>query len=291
MNDTAAKGTIGIQALADRTGLTPHVIRAWERRYGLGIGGRSESNRRLYTEEDARRLALLARLRRAGHSLPRIAHLSDEELGRLSTEEGVADRRASLRQAILDYDAIRLRRLLEDRLAKSGARDFVANDVLPLLRWIDGQWSETPGGIASEHLATAAIRSVLDDLRSDLAAPPGAPLLLVTTPRGQHHELGALLVAIEAALRGWQVVYLGPNLPAAEIGIVVRRTGAEALALSIVYPTDDLGLPDELRAIREEVGPHVRVVAGGRGAVAYAEDLKSIGARIGDDLGFLQVPA
>lgn len=290
MNDTATKGTIGIQTLADRTGLTPHVIRAWERRYGLGIGGRSESNRRLYTEEDVRRLGMLARLRRAGHSMPRIAHLSDEELAGLSTE-GEQDRLASLRKAILDFDAPRLRRLLKDRLAKLGAREFVASDVLPLLRWIDEQWTDAPGGIASEHLATATIRSVLDDLRSDLASPPGAPLLLVTTPRGQHHELGALLVAIEAALRGWHVVYLGPNLPAAEIGIVVRRTGAEALALSIVYPIDDLGLPDELRAIREEVGPHVRVVAGGRGAAAYADDLKSIGARIGDDLGSLQVPA
>lgn len=290
MNTERTKATIGIQALAERTGLNPHVIRAWERRYGLGIGGRTESNRRLYTEEDVRRLAMLVRLKKAGHSLPRIAHLSDEELAGLSTE-GTLDRLASLRQAVLDFDAASLRRLLEDRLAKVGAREFVTGDVLPLLRWIDEQWSDTPGGIASEHLATAAIRSVLDDLRSDLAAPPNAPTLLVTTPRGQHHELGALLVAIEAALQGWQVVYLGPNLPASEIGLVARRTGARALALSIVYPTDDPTLPGELLALREEVGPKARIVVGGRGANAYREVLHEIGARVADDLTALQVTA
>lgn len=291
MNDMGNEGALTIGAVAARAGVSPHLVRAWERRYDLGIGRRSDTNRRLYTEGDARRLTLIARLRRAGHSLARIANLSEDRLRALDAASVPEDLLAPLRRAIVDYDPSLLRRLLGDRLAKDGARDFLSRVVMPLLVWIDGQWVDHPGGIANEHLATTVLRAVLDDLRADLTSPPGAPRLIVTTPRGQHHELGALIVAIEAALRGWSVVYLGPNLPAAEIGIVARRTQAKALALSIVFPTDDRTLPDELRAIRDELGPEVRVLAGGRGAGAYADDLRGIGARIASDLAALAVPA
>ena len=48
-----------IRYAADQTGLSQHVIRVWERRYGVVEPERSGTNRRLYTEADIKRLHLL----------------------------------------------------------------------------------------------------------------------------------------------------------------------------------------------------------------------------------------
>jgi DNA-binding transcriptional MerR regulator len=72
-----------VRLVARRTGLTPHVLRAWERRYGVVVPARSEGGQRLYSDADIRRLELLRRLTDAGHSIARLARLPAEELALL----------------------------------------------------------------------------------------------------------------------------------------------------------------------------------------------------------------
>ena len=63
-----------------RSGLTPHVIRVWERRYGAVIPLRTPTNRRLYSDADIERLRVLRHLTHAGHSISHIAQLPMEQL-------------------------------------------------------------------------------------------------------------------------------------------------------------------------------------------------------------------
>ena len=107
-----------------------------------------------------------------------------------------------------------------------------------------------------------------------------APRLIVTTPRDQHHEIGALIVAILAAMQSWRVTYLGPYLPVKEIANAVRISGANAIALSLVYPVDDPNLAIEFRTLRDELGPILPILVGGRAAGHYADVLDEIGARV-----------
>ena len=64
-----------MKLVARRTGLSAHVIRVWERRYGAVTPVRTGTNRRLYTEEDIERLSLLRRLTEAGHNIGNVAAL------------------------------------------------------------------------------------------------------------------------------------------------------------------------------------------------------------------------
>ena len=82
-------------------------------------------------------------------------------------------------------------------------------------------------------------------------------MLVVATPAGQIHELGALLVGAAAANLGWHVTYLGASLPAAEIAGAARQNRARAVALSLVYPEDDPRLEGELTRLRESLPPEV----------------------------------
>ena len=66
------------------TGLSAHVLRAWERRYKAVKPGRSSSGRRLYSQEDIDRLALLKRAVARGNSISQIADLDDATLAGLA---------------------------------------------------------------------------------------------------------------------------------------------------------------------------------------------------------------
>ncbi len=118
------------------------------------------------------------------------------------------------------------------------------------------------------------------------------PAVIVGTPSGQHHEIGALLAAAAAAAQGWRVTYLGPDLPASSIAAAAELTGARAVALSLIYPADDLGLEAELRSLRSLLPAGIALIIGGQAADSYSEVLGDIGAvRLGDlaDLSLARV--
>jgi methylmalonyl-CoA mutase cobalamin-binding subunit len=108
---------------------------------------------------------------------------------------------------------------------------------------------------------------------------------VVATPRGQLHELGALLVAATAGSEGWRVTYLGPSLPADEIATAAVARQARAVALSIVFPCDDATLADELAELRHRLGEAMPLLCGGRGAEAYRPALERADALHLPDLG------
>jgi len=89
INSATPRHAVRITAL--RTGLTPHVLRAWERRYKVVVPGRSEGGQRLYSDLDVQRLILLRRLTERGHSIARLAGVSQEDLERTGEIEREAN--------------------------------------------------------------------------------------------------------------------------------------------------------------------------------------------------------
>jgi methanogenic corrinoid protein MtbC1 len=155
--------------------------------------------------------------------------------------------------------------------------------IAPLLVQIGDRWRDGTLRVASEHLASATVRTLLGLMNGAFPSTPGAPRLVVTTPAGQLHELGALLAATVAASEGWHAAYLGPSLPAEEIAAAAERVGARAVALSIIFP-DDTHLSSELRRLMQLVPEETAVLVGGRGAVHYSDLLEELGASHISDL-------
>jgi methylmalonyl-CoA mutase cobalamin-binding subunit len=130
-----------------------------------------------------------------------------------------------------------------------------------------------------EHMASSVVRSFVGSLRAAYHSTSTAPHLLVTTPAGQLHELGALIAAASAASDGWQVTYLGADLPAEEIAAAAVQKGAKAVALGIVYPPDDALLPEEIRRLRRLLPRTTELIVGGRAAASYSAVLEETDAR------------
>lgn len=285
--------TYSIRAVAEETGLSAHTIRAWERRYGVLEPERTGTNRRVYDEADVERLRRLQRAVAAGHSIGMIAGLSDEELGRLAgrsearAESGDGDHREVCRRAAMALDGRALESALSRASSLLGVDGFLADVAIPLLKELGDGWHAGRVSVAQEHLGSTLLRAQLERLRRSMPTGTDAPRLLVTTPAGQVHELGAHIASLIAARAGWSVLYLGPNLPAADIAAASRKSGARAVALSVVYPEGDPLLIEEFRRLRVELGADMPVLVGGRGAPSYAPVLDEIGAVIlADDAAF-----
>lgn len=293
---TEAAFSYSIRAVSQRTGLSPHVIRVWEKRYSTLTPQRSATNRRLYCAGDVARLLLLRRATEAGHGIGNVARLSDAEIEALLAQDGhrpparpaegsteAAGGRAtdwveSGFQLVLGMDPVALERLLDDGAVALGHVRLLNDVVGPLVERIGEAWRVGDLKVAHEHVASAVIRTYLGHMARPSALHPGAPVVLVTTPAGQLHELGAALAAAAAAQHGWRVVFAGAALPASEIAAAAIQNRARAVALSIVYPADDPSLGAELIRLRRVLPGEIPLMVGGRAAAGYRVELESIRA-------------
>lgn len=289
-----------IQLAAKSAGLTAHVIRAWEKRYDAVSPDRTDSNRRLYSEEEVERLRLLGMLTRSGHRIGDIARLPTETLrARAMSADIVGVSRAAAPQsekagvaitaaieAVRHMDTPLLESILQRSAVALGQRGLLERFVSPLARRIGELWAEGTFTAAHEHFASNELRHYLLRGSRAYSESANAPLVIVGTPSGQLHELGAAIVAATARDLGWRVIYLGPNLPAADIANAAVHNKAKLVALSIVYPGDDPDLPGELAHLRRLLPTETEVIAGGAASVAYHPALvNQTGVRIIDDLG------
>jgi len=285
-----------IQVVVRRTGLSADLIRVWERRYQAVSPQRSTSSRRLYSDADIERLILLHRATLSGRRISDVASLPETELSKLITADEKAVERmptppspTSADETAMGYveaclDAARLADpvAFEQALSRAAVAysipELFERVLTPLLRKIGQQWQEGMLRSSHEHMATAAVRSFLGTLAAASNMAGTGPTLLVTTPRGQDHEMGSLMAAVIAATDGWNVAYLAPNLPANEIAVIALQRDARAVALGITYPGDDPHLPDELRLLRSHLPKGVAIIVGGSAADGYADVLQEIGA-------------
>ena len=298
-----------IKVVVRRTGLSPHVIRVWEKRYQAVEPMRTETNRRRYSDADIERLLLLQRATQTGRSIGQIAQLTTARLRDLVREDEAASAPSGpavdvheiaavpapsgshlddCLEAIRQLDSAALERaLMQARVALSQPM-FIERLIVPLMEAIGELWRDGSLRIVHEHLASTVVRTILGGLSTNAALSASAPKIVVTTPTGQLHEIGALVVASTAESDGWQVVYLGVNLPAEEIATAVQHHGAKVVALSIIYPADDPRVADELLKLRRYLSNEVEIVVGGRGSPGYQAVLNTIRATQIHDLATLR---
>jgi DNA-binding transcriptional MerR regulator/methanogenic corrinoid protein MtbC1 len=283
-----------VRVVAARTGLSPHVLRAWERRYQVVRPSRSDGGQRLYSDLDVERLRKLGRLVEAGHAISRLAGLTLAQLEQVSgapepiEPHGEASEAAARVEEALGaarrFDAPRLEAILERAAVSFGTPAFLDRIATPLLERIGHGWVDGSVSVAQEHLATAVFRRVLGWLvRVNQVAGP-APRIVLATPPGQAHELGALLAAASAAAEGWKVTYLGPDVPAVEVVRAAEQTRADAVALSLVYPAAIDGLFAALRGPANGLRPEVPLILGGAAMRQHRQEAESIGALVVETL-------
>lgn len=233
-----------IRAVARLTGLSLDTLRAWERRYGAVTPVRDPRARgRVYTAAQVDRLTTLARLVDQGHAISRIAGMGDAALHRLlshsaSPEPPTVATRPD--EALLDaarrYDLPTVEALLGRHAALLPPTELIFTIVLPLLRDVGARWEAGTIRPSHEHLLSAVIRHVLGGVLRTLPRHDGRDGIVMATLSGERHELGLLCAAVLAASVGRRVLYLGPDLPAADIVHATQRSESRTVMIAATTP-------------------------------------------------------
>ena len=296
-----------IRAVSKLTGVAIDTLRAWERRHSAVTPIRDDRGR-MYTDADIARLRLLRGAVEHGHSIGRLARLTDAELRQLAAAGASAvsevdpPRRtpidtAALTAALQKYDATAIDQQISRLASVLPPLELLRDVLMPVLAQVGDDWHRGPARIAHEHLMSSTMRNILGSFLRLYARPEALPRLLFATLSGERHEIGTLGAAMLAASSGLGVAYLGPDLPAREIVESVRPAGAQVLVLGLTATSPDKATERELRTIVRDLPQEVELWAGGRGAVphtalisprglvlrdynAYQQELVRIGGRV-----------
>lgn len=266
------EGYLRIGELSQRTGVSPELLRAWQRRYGLLEPARSPGGFRLYTRADEERV------RRMKDHLAR--GVAAAEAARLAmAPEEVADgslmsMREELRVALEAFDEAGAQRVLDGALATFTLDAMIDELLLPHLHDLGERWSDGRVTVAQEHFASNLIRARLLALARGWDAGYG-PRAVLACPEGELHDLGLVLFGVALAKRGWRVTFLGANTPLETVAAAASQTNPNAV---VIAASDPSYLKRDADALADLARSH-RVVLAGRGADGIAE---KIGAELYD---------
>ena len=288
-----------IRAVSRLTGIGIDTLRAWERRHGAVTPVRDDRGR-IYTDADVARLRLLRGAVEQGHSIGRLAGLTDKDLRRLTVPAAASAAAASdpirpasldtaaLNAALRNYDAAAIDHEIARLASVLRPVDLLRDVLMPVLVQVGDDWHRGRAAIAQEHLMSSTIRHILGSFLRLYAQPDASVRLVFATPSGDRHEIGTLGAAMLAASSGLGVAYLGPDLPAPEIIQSVKAARAQVLVLGLTTASAAKARERELRAIVRDLPRDIELWAGGRGAERHAAIISPRGLVVADYAAYQQ---
>lgn len=242
MSLTTAPLSWRIGTLAERVGVSEHVLRAWEKRYGLLQPARSAGGYRMYGPEDERRALAMVAARRArvpaALAAAGILAGAAHPVPRGDAEQAWSSRVSidALHAAAAAYDGIAAQHTL-DRLLVAGTIATAMSDVvLPFLSELGSGWEAGRVCIAQEHFASELVRGWLGSLTSDIT-PGRGPVAVLACPPGERHDIALKAMEVVLLQSGWRVRFLGADTPFPALSQACRTIAPDAVVLAATRRT------------------------------------------------------
>lgn len=275
-----------IRAVSLMTGVGIDTLRAWERRYNA-VTPQRDARGRVYSDDDVRRVRLLHDAVSRGYAIGRVATYTTEQLEQLPQTRTTRTRGAGpsppaavtgigvseLIAATERFDAATVEGTLARAATMLTVPQLLREIVVPVLNEIGTRWHDGEAQIAHEHLLSASVRNVLGSLLRLHQAANRPDAILVATPSGEPHELGALGAAVLSASCGLGTIYLGPGLPAEEILSTLRIVHVDVVLLGVMGAGDSARAETEVHRIANGLPQATELWLGGTAASRLASQL------------------
>ena len=286
MKPQVPDGFFTISAVEKLTGVNKITIRAWETRHGFITPKRTETGRRLYTQDDIDRIKLAVQLKEQGVAISRVKGVIDDShvAQPHHTKEGEWDfYRQQMLEAIVAFDEDALDATYAKALSLFPLELVTKELMMPVLVTLGERWDRTEGGIAEEHFFSLFMRNKLGGrLNMKATDATESQVLVAACLPGEMHELGLLVFAHAAKANGCRMVLLGSNVPVADILAVAKRVSCDGIVISCSIPEFSKASQSNLEKLCKAVD--VPVWVGGKGSVVYTDMIQSCGAIIiGED--------
>jgi MerR family transcriptional regulator, light-induced transcriptional regulator len=270
-----AEARLRIGALSERVGVSPGLLRAWEKRYGLLRPLRSEGGFRLYSAADEERVRTMQRHLDAGVPAAEAARLARAEgaEGEGVRPAGVALLADEIRDALDRLDEPAANAVFDRLLASFTIETILRDVVLPYLRELGERWERGGLSVAQEHFASNVLRGRLLGLARGWGNGSGPTTVLACAP-GELHDLPLMIFGLVLAGRGRSVTYLGPDTPVATIREALADLQPKRVVVSAAASRRLRGAKRELAELAREVPLAIA------GAGASASLAREIGASL-----------
>lgn len=236
MNSTAKYSIKNLESL---TGILSHTIRIWEKRYQILTPERTDTNLRLYSDEDLRKLLNVSFLNESGIKISAIAKMSDEEIREkvLEAQQSSDSQEQvikSLTRTMLDLNEKGLNDLLDQFIGEHGLQNTIEKIVFPFFIRIGFMWQTGSINPAQEHFVSFVIRQKLIAATSALppAEDPEKKPVVFFLPENELHELSLLYYHYILRAHGARTLYLGQAVPLDSLTEIIRLSGCDTLVFT-----------------------------------------------------------
>jgi DNA-binding transcriptional MerR regulator len=227
-------GLFRIGELSRRSGVSPELLRAWERRYDLLRPTRSPGGLRLYSASDLERVQAMQRHLARGLAAAEAAALATQpEAAAAEGAPHASDAREELAAALAGFDEAAAHAVVDSLLARMSLDAVLRDVVVPYLHDLGERWERGEVSIAQEHFASSVLRGRLLGLARGWGRGLGPRVVLACAP-GEQHDLGLIAFGLALRARGWRIVYLGADAPLASVADAARVCDPEYVVVSAV---------------------------------------------------------
>ena len=279
LQDFASDPVYNMKAVEQQTGIAAPTLRAWERRYQLIEPQRTPGRYRLYSERD---VALLRWVRdrmnegltisRAAAMLDGLQHSAepiwiDDSPTPPAPAEGpspLPHLAQLLFDALVALDEDRADQIMEQAFALYTMPTIYVEVITPTLVELGEAWHRGEIFITSEHFASAYLRTRLLRLLKSYPTRADKPAIFVGCAQNEQHEIGILIFALMLRQEGFNIVYLGPNLPIDDLILSAIQERPAIVCLSAGSDTTALTLQTVQARLNEAPPPAPMFAYGGR---------------------------
>jgi MerR family transcriptional regulator, light-induced transcriptional regulator len=274
-----------IGELSRRTGVSPELLRAWERRYRLLRPRRTDGGTRLYSATDEARVRLMRRYLTEG--LPPAQAAEMVTATRLSVRPGqsaesippteVADAHAEMRASLDRFDETSAQRALERLFGAYSPLTVVRDVIMPYLGQVGERWAEGHVSVAQEHFATNFLHARLLAFARGWDRGLGPRALLACAP-GEQHTFGLIVFGVALHQRGWRITYLGADTPVAMVEDAAAQVAPDLVVVCAAMRERMAAVGEDLRSLADR---WPTAIAGAGTSLTLAAELSS--RHLGDD--------
>ena len=217
-----------IDQISKISGLSKLLIRTWENRYNLFSPERTQTNIRLYSNENLIKALNVKLLKEKGYKISKISLLSRDEI--IEIVKSMTDNDSlfetkqihALIESGLTFNECLFNQVFEESLENNEIIHVYKNIILPALNKIGFLWLTTNISPSQEHFLSELIKkkihTSIDGLNKNLKSDAECWLLFL--PDGEYHEIGLLIANLILSQNNKRVLNLGPSLPVDSLDVL-----------------------------------------------------------------------
>ena len=262
-------GVYSIKDLENFTQIKAHTLRIWEQRYNLLNPERTETNIRLYSDRDLKKILNINLLYNNGLKISKIAKLKENEIFEMANEilmvpeENEISNVNGMISRIINFDEVGIREELHELCNQHELEVVFSELLIPVLKKVGELWQVDSITVTHEHFFSNIIRDFLITQTNSLKAPKKIKgKIVLFLGEHEYHELGLLFYNYYLKKRNYKTIYLGQAVPTVDLCRILKEINPDYVFTSLIAKMDEKQFTDFFDDL-SQCCPLGKVYAGG----------------------------